>query len=297
LGVFVANDTTANHYYQNRAARGDAPAFEERAALAGLAFDRNGLTQACMGVAVDDFDADGRLDLFVTNFADESNTLYRGLGDGYFDDSSRSAGLHLPSLAALGFGTQFLDADLDGDPDLVVANGHITSRQVQRFQMQPQFFENRRGTFVERFGSDVGAYFDRQLLGRALARIDFNRDGREDFLVSHLDAPTALLKNESPEPGHFLTIRLAGTASDRDAIGATVTVVTPDEKQHVRQLTAGDGYQCSNQRQLVFGLGAAATVSRLHVRWPSGLEQEFPKIAADRELLIVERRGDAIELD
>ena len=167
MSLFVANDTTANHFFVNRSPRGASPDFEERAGLAGLAFDRNGLTQACMGIAVDDADGDGRLDLFVTNFLDESNTLYRGLDGHHFEDVARTSGLYLPSLPFLGFGTQFLDADLDGDPDLVVANGHIADESARgaAFQMVPQFFQNQAGHFVEDDADRLGDYFQRRLLG------------------------------------------------------------------------------------------------------------------------------------
>lgn len=292
LSVFVANDTTSNHFYENRSPRGDSPVFEDQAAPMGLAFDRNGLTQACMGIAVDDANGDGGLDLFVTNFLEESNTLYLAVDQRYFEDASRASGLYAPSLALLGFGTQFLDADLDGDPDLVVTNGHITGQPPDgaRFQMPGQFFENRAGSFVERHSREVGSYFGTPVLGRALTRLDLNRDGREDFAVSHLDAPLALLRNDSHDAGHYLTLRLVGVTCDRDAIGATVTVQTSADRKRVRQLTAGDGYQSSNQRQLVFGLGDATRVTTLRVQWPSGTMQEFNDLAVDRELILVEGR-------
>ena len=298
LSIFVANDTTANHFYVTRSRRGQMPYFEDRAGLAGLAFDRNGLSQACMGIAVGDADADGLLDLFVTNFYDEPNTLYRGLDEQYFEDATSAATLHLPSLPLLGFGTQFLDADLDGDLDLVVANGHIADDEPNdvAFQMRPQFFENRNGRFVELRGVDVGEYFMRRLLGRALARLDFDRDGREDFAVTHLDAPVAMLRNETPDAGHFLSIQLRGRESNRDAIGATVTVVSTSGESRVGQVTAGDGYQSSNQRQLIFGLEDASTATKLVVRWPSGTVEEFSDVAAAREMILVEGHARLVEI-
>jgi hypothetical protein len=298
LSVLVANDMTANHLYVNEAHRGELPRFVERATLAGLAFDGNGYSQACMGIAIDDVDTDGRLDVFFTNYLNEPNTLYRGHEAENFADATRSAGLHEPSLLPLGFGTEFLDADLDGDCDLVVANGHVVDDGPggTDFQMRPQFFENTNGRFTECSSSDLGPYFDRELLGRSLACLDFDRDGRPDFLVSHLDAPVALLHNEAESPGHFLAIHLRGVAGSRDAIGATVTVFTAGSHRYVRQLTAGDGYMCSNERQLVFGLGDAAVATKVMVQWPSGTVQESTDVLADRHWTIVEGREEFFEV-
>lgn len=290
LSLFVANDTTSNHFYVNRSARGTTPNFDNRAAPAGVAVDQNGLTQACMGVAVDDVNADGQLDLFITNFFDESNTLYRGMGRLFFEDASRAAGLHQPSLPLLGFGTQFIDAELDGDPDIVVTNGHITSESVDgaSFQMRSQFFENRGGKFFEHVGLSVGDYFAIPVLGRALARLDFDRDGLEDIIVTHLDAPTALLQNETDDAGHYLSVQLVGVTCERDAIGASVTVETSSGLTRTRQMTAGDGYQSTNQRQLMFGLNDDTQVTKLLVRWPSGAVQTFENLDADSEVVIIE---------
>jgi hypothetical protein len=136
----------------------------------------------------------------------------------------------------------------------------------------------------------------RRLLGRALARLDFDRDGREDFAVTHLDAPVAMLRNETPDAGHFLSIQLRGRESNRDAIGATVTVVSTSGESRVGQVTAGDGYQSSNQRQLIFGLEDASTATKLVVRWPSGTVEEFSDVAADRELILVEGHARLVEI-
>jgi hypothetical protein len=141
----------------------------------------------------------------------------------------------------------------------------------------------------------LGAYFSRALLGRGLARLDWNRDGREDFVVSHLDAPVSLLSNQTPGAGHFIAVRLRGVVSDRDAIGATVRVAA-GATTRVGQMTAGDGYEASNQRQLVFGLGNVAHVEKLTVRWPSGLEQTFRDLPADQEIIVVEGSPRATRL-
>ncbi|MBW3542002.1 MAG: VCBS repeat-containing protein [Planctomycetes bacterium] len=292
LSLFVANDEVPNFFFVNRTDAGRLR-FEERALVSGLAVDGDGHSQACMGVAAGDADGDGLLDLFVTNFYDESNTLYLGQPGLLFIDATRRAGLRDPSFKLLGFGTQFLDADLDGNEDLVLTNGHIddVTRAGIPYHMPPQFFRNRGdGRFLELNGaSSPGGYFQKKYLGRGLARLDWNRDGREDFAVSHIDAPAALVTNESAGVGRFVAVHLRGTGSARDAVGATVRVDC-GTRTWTKQLTAGDGYQASNQRMLTFGLGDARPPAQLAVRWPSGLEQTFENVPLDREVLVVEGR-------
>ena len=291
LSLFVANDEDANFCFFNETAEpGSAPRFAERGVLAGLAYDGDGHVLACMGVAAGDADGDGKLDLFVTNFYGEPNTLYLQGDGGMFVDATSTAGLRAPSYNMLGFGAQFLDGDLDGVLDLVVTNGHIEDLSYQQmpFEMPPQYFRGLGGgKFAELPAAELGEFFQGKYLGRGLARIDFNRDGREDFVVSHLDAPAALVANVSKETGHFLAVQLRGVKSARDAVGAEVTIAAAGRRRTL-WVTAGDGYLASNQRQLVFGLGATDRVETLHVRWPSGLRQEFADLAADQSLILVE---------
>ncbi|MGH7137486.1 MAG: CRTAC1 family protein, partial [Pirellulales bacterium] len=298
LSLFVANDQDANFYFINHGAAADgSPQFVESALLAGLAFDGQGKAQACMGVAAGDANGDGRLDLFVTNFYQEPNTLYLQHSAELFDDATAAAGLREPSYELLGFGTQFVDAELDGWPDLVVVNGHIDDfRQVgSPYWMRPQYFRNLGGRFVEIEGPQLGPFFTEPGLGRGLARLDFNRDGREDFVVSRLDMPAALVANNTPDAGHFLALRLVGTSSARDAIGTRVTVSVAD-KSWTRQLAAGDGYMASNQRQVVFGLGRTDRIDRLIVDWPGGTHQEWRQLTVDRETIAVEGREELVEV-
>ncbi len=290
LNLFVANDQDANFYFVNETPQpGDAPRFSERGVVSGLAFDGDGRAQACMGVAAGDADGDAKLDLFVTNFYGESNSLYRQETSHLFSDASVRFGLHEPSLKMLGFGTQFLDGDLDGRPDLVVANGHIGdfTHRGAPYRMPPQYFRNLGGRFLELPAEMLGPYFQQQHLARGLARLDWNRDGKEDFAVSHLGDPVALLTNRTESFGHYLAIQLRGVKSSRDAIGAIVTLQAGGRIQR-QWLSAGDGYAASNQRQLVFGLGGEQKIGNLHVRWPSGLEQEFQDLEPDQEMILVE---------
>ena len=297
LGLFIANDAVANFLFV-----AGAEGSREQALLRGVAYDRDGRPQACMGVAAGDADGDGRLDLFVTNFYAESNVLYRqgqGRGRGvHFSDVTRMAGLREPGWRMLGFGTQFLDADLDGRLDLVVANGHVDdlSKLGQPYRMRHQVMHNvGGGRFVELAASGLGPFFEKELLGRGLARGDLDRDGREDFVISQLDDPAAVLVNRTERAGNWLAVRLVARNSARDAIGAQVTVRTGSTKQ-VHQLTAGDGYQASNQRQLVIGLGAAERVEELTVSWPSGQTTRIQSIESGGEVVVIEGTGTAWRL-
>jgi hypothetical protein len=291
LNLFVANDQDANFYFVNQTpGPGASSAFVEQGVLSGLAYDGDGKAQACMGVAAGDANGDSRLDLFVTNFYQESNTLYLQDAAGLFTDATAKAGLRSPSYEMLGFGAQFIDGELDGHPDLVLTNGHIDdfSHQGIPYEMPAQYFRGLgSGAFAETPANELGEFFTRKNLGRGLARLDWNRDGKEDFIVSHLSSPAALVTNTSARTGRFLAVQLRGRQSGRDAIGATVTV---EAGGRVRKqwLTAGDGYQASNQRQLIFGLGEETQVDRLAIRWPSGAEQEFRDLAAGRELIFIE---------
>jgi hypothetical protein len=292
LDLFVANDQSANFLFVNETPRpGDVPRFGERGLIAGVALGRNGQPQASMGVASADADGDGTLDLFITNFYREGATLYLGQqGGSYFADETTPAGLRDPTFLTLGFGTQFLDADLDGWPDLMATNGHIDDYSFNDipFRMRPQFFHNLgEARFQELPSESLGPFFQGEYLGRGLARLDFDRDGREDVAISHIGAPAALLANQTEGAGHYLALRFHAVATARDAIGTAVRVVAGG-RTRFGQLTAGDGYQASNQRQVVFGLGAAERVEELAVRWPSGREQVFRDLPVDRELVLVE---------
>lgn len=291
LSLFVANDTVPNTLFLNQGTGQDSrPVFEERGMSAGIALNHAGRAEGCMGIAVGDSNNDGGLDVFVTNFYRESNTLYRSLPGMYFADQTAESGLEESSLPVLGFGTQFLDADLNGHLDLLVANGHIDDYRPygRPYQMQPQFYYNSgQGRFVLQPAEQTGDYFTQRFLGRSLARWDWNRDGREDAVISNLDQPVALLTNTTQQHGRFLAVNLRGVQSARDAIGATVTLQLQDQTIS-RQLTAGDGYQASNQRQLVFGLSNLTRVHRMDVAWPSGKTESWYDLEVDAEYQVTE---------
>lgn len=293
LDLFVANDGVPNFYYVNQSqSNGQRLYFGERALVSGLALNSRGTSEACMGIAAGDLDGDNSLDLFVTNFIDESNTLYRQKSPLLFTDETARAQLRKSSLRMLGFGTQAVDANLDGDLDLAVANGHIDdySEQGVPYEMPAQFYRNEgKMKFHEQSADETGLYFSSRLLGRAMVKCDFNRDGLEDLIVSHLDAPVALLKNESDHDHRFLSLSLTGTRSARDAIGTRVTLQTP-ERTLTRELTAGDGYHASNERRLVFGLNQSTEILSVTITWPSGRSEVLRKLDLDSEWHVIENR-------
>ncbi len=291
LSVFVANDTTGNFLWSpTDDSTSSAPRFADRALLAGVSFDRDGRSQACMGVAAGDANNDGLIDLLVSNYYDESNTLFRQVTRGLFEDVTAKIGLREPSLKQLGFGTQFIDADRDSWLDLVVLNGHVddeTYRNVP-FQMRPQFFRNNgAGGFIEVPAERCGDWFTRPTLGRALVRCDWNRDGRDDFVAGHRDESLGLLTNRTSPLGANVSLRLIGTRSERGAVGATIRVRCGD-REFVRQLTAGDGYQCSNDRRLLISVGSVESIESLTIRWPSGEAQTWRGVMSNRDYIAVE---------
>jgi len=300
LSLFVANDTVGNFLFVNDGtSESGIPRFVESGLMVGVAVNGDGKAEGCMGIAAGDANDDGSLDLFVTNFLRESNTLYQSLGDMTFDDVTQRVGLAEPGCNLLGFGTQFLDADLDGHLDLLVANGHIDDyrRYGRPYRMPAQCFVNSgNGRFIEQPANQLGPYFSRKLLGRGLARVDWNRDGLEDAVISHLDQPAALLTNTTEQPSQFVAVRLRGVESSRDAIGTTVVVHTQD-RTIMRQLTAGDGYQASNERRLVFGLSDSASVKRIDIAWPSGKLASYADREADADYLVIEGAERAYQLD
>ncbi|MGE0608877.1 MAG: FG-GAP-like repeat-containing protein [Pirellulales bacterium] len=292
LSVYVSNDGRPNFLFENQATEpGDTPRYVEQGFATGTAVDGDGKPQASMGIAAGDVDGDGWIDLFVTNFDFETNVLYLNIGQGQlFMDGSVPAGIREFSLRMLGWGTQFVDADLDGWPDLLVTNGHVDdfTKEGTDFAMRPQFLRNLGGArFAELPAASLGSFFAGKYHGRAMARLDANRDGREDVAIWHIDQPAALLLNRSSATGHSLTVQLRGVASSRDCIGAVVTARVGDRMQ-TRQLVGGDGFQCTNQRQLVFGLGPHETVEELSIQWPAGKKQTFHNVPGDVELIFVE---------
>ncbi len=291
LSLFIGNDHEPNFFLINAPSdHTDNIQLSEVAFVTGLAVSAQGRANACMGVASGDVNGDGMLDLFVTNYKDEANNLFLQSSDGFFSDSIAGVGLLAPGLPYVGWGTQFLDADNDGRLDLVVTNGHVGDFEkpdVEYYMPTQVFRQELEGRFAELPPETLGPFFSRKLLGRSLARVDWNRDGRTDFVLSPIEAPVALLTNTTTEAGNFLQIRLHARSTARDAIGSLVTVVT-DAGSVQQQLTAGDGYLVSNERVLHFGLGSTDIIESATIEWPGGVVQTIQNIPANCLLEVIE---------
>ncbi len=287
--LFIANDQVPNFFLRPTSVEGR---YVDDALLAGLAVNREGLATACMGVAAGDLNHDRRTDLFVTNYQGEAKVLYLQRDGGFFDDAIVGSGLMLPGIPYVGWGTQFLDADNNGDLDLVSTNGHVADfgEPGISYRMPTQFFRNQgQGHMNLVHPTEAGSLFDRLVFGRSLATCDWNRDGRIDFILSNINSPAIIATNHSEAAGHWLTVVLHATSTARDAVGSVVEVHQPDTIRW-QQLLAGDGYQATNERHLHFGLGRKAEIDRIVVHWPSGRTATHEGIPVDRKIIVLENR-------
>ncbi|MCP4170438.1 MAG: hypothetical protein GY758_06650 [Fuerstiella sp.] len=289
LEIFVSNDMTSNHFLKIQTTD-TGVRFADHAGVLGLARNGEGQVEACMGIAAADVSADGALDLFVTNFFEETNTYYESQSGGFFRDQTRITQLGAVSLKQLGFGAQAFDADLDGDWDLLITNGHVDDYRHTGipWKMSPDLMQNTGDSVFRQCSTEnLGGYGEYGILGRAMARVDWNRDGLPDAVVTHLDRSPALLENRTQTSHHSLSMRLTGTASNRNAVGAVVTVSLGDQIL-VLQCVAGDGYYCSNDRTLLIGTGQSEVVPRVEIRWPSGVVQSFQNAPTDCRIRAIE---------
>jgi len=292
--VFVSNDVGVNFFWASVASgdsKDDRFSLVESALVRGCGVGRGGDSQGCMGIASGDFDRNGTLDLHVTNFYREEANLFMQNDSGSFSDEVIRYRLAGPSLNVLGFGTQAADLDNDGWLDLVVLNGHVYDARDEGvpLMMRPQCFRGSRGRFDILESDRWGEYGNTPQVGRALATLDYDGDGRMDMVANHLDQPISLLENRS-EAGNWVAFELIGTAGERDAIGAEVRVVAGDQTWTAWQI-GGDGYMVTNEPVVHVGIGAVETIDRIEVRWPGGETQTFADVDTNHRHVIVE--GDA----
>ncbi len=293
LDLFVANDSCPNYLYRNR---GDGT-FQDVSFASGAAFNEAGQEQAHMGVAVGDYDRDGRDDLHVTNFENDANILYHNDGRGLFSEATYPAGLGIASVPFVGWGTNFLDYDNDGWLDLFVANGHVYPF-VDRFDWNTSYeerallFRNVKGKFVEvgRAGDGLAAL--RSMRGSATG--DLDNDGDLDIVVNPIDGEPLLLRNDGGNrAGHWLRLCLVGDPKQRcprDATGSVVFLTSGGARQR-GDVASGRSVVSQSDRRVHFGLGPAARVDRLEVRWANGPTVAYEVSAIDTELLIDQARG------
>ena len=288
VDFYVSNDMGPNFLWENQG-RGT---FVDRGLEAGAAMNRNGACEAGMSLEAADFDGEGRLDLFVTNFFHETNTFYRNEGNLLFSDVTQEVGLGAPSKLRLGFGTCSQDFDRDGFLDLLVANGHVHDRlneigRDEPFAQLPLLFHNERGLRFSEVSADSGAYFTQPRVGRGAAAADFDRDGDVDVAVNHLNGPAALLRNDASPAGAWLQVELVGSSSNRDGVGAILQFDLGGQRL-VRTRQAGSGYCSCGEERLTIGLGDATRIPRLLIRWPSGAEQVLEDLPVNRFLRLKE---------
>jgi hypothetical protein len=294
LDLFVANDSSPNYLYRNR---GDGT-FQDVSFASGAAFNEAGQEQAHMGVAVGDYDRDGRLDLHVTNFENDANILYHNDGNGLFSETTYPAGVGNASVPFVGWGTNFLDYDNDGWLDLFVANGHVYPWVGEldwntSYEQRVLLFRNLKGKFAEvgRGGGD-GLSVARSLRGSATG--DLDNDGDIDVVANPIDGEPILLRNDGGNhAGHWLTVRLVGDPArrcPRDATGSQVFLSAGGARQR-GDVASGRSVMSQSDRRVHFGLGAATRVDRLEVRWANGPTVTYEVPAIDTELVIDQARG------
>jgi hypothetical protein len=275
--LYVANDGMENYLYRNR---GDG-SFENVALDTGTAFGQNGEATSAMGPEFGDFDADGLIDIFVPDMG--YGCLYRNTGKGWFEEKSARLGVAAVLGQYTSWSGNFLDIDNDGWLDIFVVNGDAHHLEPE----EDTLLLNRSGTGFEDVSARTGSALRLKFVGRGSASGDFDNDGDLDLLVLNVNDRPRLLRNDLANSNHWLELRLIGTASNRDAVGARVRLTAGGHTQ-TRDVRTSSGYLSQSDPRLHFGLGPHAVVDRIEISWPSGTVQNLRKIAADRLLSITE---------
>jgi len=294
--IYVACDSTPSILYRNN----HDGTFTDVAITAGAAYNEDGREQAGMGATIGDYNGDGKLDIFKTNFSDDTATLYRNNGDGTFDDVTFAAGLGLHTQY-LGWGTSFFDFDNDGWPDLLVVNGHVypevDSKHLGSSYEEPRILYHNNGdaTFTD-ISAEAGPGITTPLAGRGLAVGDLWNNGQLAAVISNMNQAPSLLVNQVHTTNHWIEIRTQGTKSNRDGIGARISVKA-GSRTMVDEVRSGSSYISNNDMRVHFGLGAVSHVDWVQIRWPSGLTERYANLSADTIHTLKEGGGVAVEAD
>jgi hypothetical protein len=289
--LFVANDTQPNKLYHNNR----NGTFTEEGLRAGVAFSEDGVARGAMGVDAADYDRSGRTHLLVGNFSNQMLGLYHNEGNGLFVDEAPRSAVGRSSLLSLTFGCFFFDYDLDGWPDIFAANGHIDEEigRVQpriAYRESPLLFRNMGGGRFEDVSRSVGPDFARPVVARGAAYADYDRDGDLDILVSTNGGPARLLRNDGGNRNHWLSLKLVGTRSNRDAIGAVVRLTSASGRQ-TQTVHSGSSYCSQSDLALTFGLGQDPSATAIDIAWPSGTNERVSGLAANQFVTIREGSG------
>jgi len=290
--LFVANDGLNAYLYRNQR----NGTFSEEGLLSGMALTKQGLAMAAMCVSLGDYDDDGWLDLFITDFQNASDHLFRNTGKGAFEETSDEAGITRPTHDVLGFGGGFFDYDNDGWLDIFVANGHVYPEIEQatpgvRYKQNNSLFHNERKGKFSQVSKTSGSGFATPHVSRGVAFADFDNDGFVDVAVANNNDPPLLLHNNGGNGNHFVNFKLVGTKTNRDALGSRVRVVAAGISQ-IREIQAGGSYLSQSDLRANFGLGAATKADLVEIQWLGGQKQTFRNVQADRFYLATEGKDE-----
>jgi hypothetical protein len=292
LDLAVANDSVPKYLYRNK----HDGTFEDVSYISGFALNDEGREQASMGIAVGDYNRDGKVDFYITNFSDDYNTLYRNDGDGNFSDVTARAGIANITLPFLGWGTGFLDYDNDGLLDILAANGHVYPGVDKQdwgttWAQRPLLFRNLDGTKFQEVPPATGSGLAVVITARGAAFGDLFNDGHIDVVINNMDSTPTLLRNVVKNSNHWVTLKLVGgPKSPRDAIGAKAFVTTGGIRQR-GDVFSGGSYASSSDQRLHFGLGIATKVDKVEIHWPSGAKEQITLPAVDRIYTVIEGKG------
>jgi hypothetical protein len=284
--LYVTCDLEPNLLFLNNGKKG----FVEQGVQAGVAYSGDGASEAGMGICASDYDNDGRMDLYVTNYSFEMDGLYKNQGSNFFSYESTRSGIGAPTLIPLGFGTRFADFDNDGWQDVVIAEGHVLDdaheqNEALEYAQTMMLLRNREGKFSD-VSKQAGSSFQSKYVGRGLAIGDFDNDGRIDILVNNMNGPLRLIRNQTESKNHWITLQLVGSRCNRSAIGARVIVKTK-RGQQTQEVVSGSSYESQSDLRLHFGIGEGDIIEQIAVRWPGsggkpGALEVLPSLAIDQ---------------